>query len=53
MLFRLSYYSQNFTMTLLLCYYFVLVALFVTLSFIFAHGLYCHFMLGLTFLRFM
>jgi len=46
----LVYYSRNITMTLFTVPLFVLVAI---LSFIFAHGLYSHCMVGLTFLRFM
>jgi len=46
----LVYYSQNITMTI---YCATILCLLLYLSFIFAHGLYSHFMLGLTFLRFM
>jgi len=50
MCYVLVYYSQNITMTI---YCAIILCLLLYLSFIFAHGLYSHFMLGITFLRLM
>jgi len=46
----LVYYSQTLQLLYLLCYYFVLVALFVVYI---CTWTFSHFMLGITFLRFM
>jgi len=46
MCYVLVYYSQNITMTI---YCAIILCLLFYLSFIFAHGLYSHFMLGITF----